>query len=96
MSTLDDWLADAAAALDLPADSISTELRDGLLDLTREVAHGVTRVAGPLTTYLLGLAVGAGADPASAVRTLSGLAAQQSAPQHSAAEPAAESNGGAA
>ena len=90
MSTLDDWLADAAAALDLPADSITTELRNGLLDVTRDVAHGVTRVAGPLTTYLLGLAVGAGADPEAAVRSLSGLAADRADAELS------EQNGGAA
>ena len=51
MSTLDDWISRAAGALDLPADSVPTELRDELLDLTRDVAHGVARIAGPLTCY---------------------------------------------
>lgn len=35
--------------------------RDAVLDLTKEVAHGVARPAAPLTAYLLGLAQGAGA-----------------------------------
>ena len=63
MSTLDDWMAQAERALDLPADSVTTELRDELLDLTRDVAHGVARIAGPLTCYLVGVAVGRGQIP---------------------------------
>ena len=31
-----------------------------LLDVTRDAAHEVTRPAGPVTTYLLGLAVARG------------------------------------
>jgi hypothetical protein len=73
MSTLDDWIAQAGAALDLPADSIPDDLRDALLDLTRDVAHGVARIAGPLTCYLVGIAVGRGADPAQALATVSAL-----------------------
>ena len=54
---LDRWVADAARLLDLdPADvPIGT-----VLDLARRVAHGVARPAAPVTTFLLGLAVGAG------------------------------------
>ena len=48
--------------------------RDALLDLTKEVAHGVTRPAAPLTAYLLGLAQGAGSAPQDAVERLSALA----------------------
>lgn len=44
-----------------------------LLDLTREAAHGVERVAGPLTTFLVGVAVGRGADVAAATRTATAL-----------------------
>lgn len=74
MSTLEAWIKDASAALDLPAESIDTSLRDELLNVTRDVAHGVARVAGPLTTYLIGLAVGAGMPRADAVRIVSALA----------------------
>jgi hypothetical protein len=73
MSTLDDWIIDASRALDLPADSIPTDLRDDLLDLTRDVAHGVARIAGPLTTYLVGIAVGRGQAPSAALASVLAL-----------------------
>lgn len=73
MSTLDDWIDRAAGSLDLPADSIPAGLRDELLDLTRDVAHGVARIAGPLTCYLVGVAVGRGADPAQALAAVQAL-----------------------
>ena len=78
MSTLDDWMAQATRALDLPADSVSTELRDELLDLTRDVAHGVARIAGPLTCYLVGVAVGRGQTPSAALAALTARAAPAS------------------
>jgi len=55
MNPLDEWLAAAAVALGIEPDAIQ---RDLLLDLTREVAHGVARPAAPLTAFLLGLAAG--------------------------------------
>jgi hypothetical protein len=63
---LPEWIADLAPALGLDPASVPMEL---LLDLTRDVAHTVTRPGGPITTYLLGQAVAAGAsvDEASAV-----------------------------
>lgn len=70
MSTLDEWLADAAKALGLPPDTVPADLRNQLLDLTRDVAHGVARIAGPLTTYQVGLAVGRGASPSAAIAAL--------------------------
>jgi len=79
MSTLEEWLSDAASALSLPPVPITDELRDQLLDLTREVAHGVARIAGPLTCYLLGLAVASGQDPTTAVAALQQLAAARAA-----------------
>jgi hypothetical protein len=86
MSTLDDWMAQATRALDLPADSVSTELRDELLDLTRDVAHGVARIAGPLTCYLVGVAVGRGQTPSAALAALTAALPQ--------VEPAAASEPG--
>ena len=83
MSTLDDWLREATAALKLPADSIPADLRNDLLDVTRDVAHNVARIAGPLTTYLLGLAAGHGMAPSAAIELIKGLAQQHEA----AAEP---------
>jgi hypothetical protein len=73
MSTLDDWIIDASRALDLPADAIPADLRNDLLDLTRDVAHGVARIAGPLTTYLVGIAVGRGQAPSAAMAAVTAL-----------------------
>jgi hypothetical protein len=69
MSTLDDWTDTVRAALDL--DPVDTRL---VLDLARDVAHGVARPAAPLTAYLLGVAVGRGADPGQAAATIAELA----------------------
>lgn len=74
MSTLEDWLHEATTALQLPHDAVPADLRTDLLDVTRDVAHNVARVAGPLTTYLLGLAVARGMAPSAAVEVVRGLA----------------------
>jgi hypothetical protein len=70
MSDLDDWVDAVTVDLGLtaPVD------RSLVLDLARDVAHGVARPAAPLTTYLLGLAVGGGADPKEAAAAISALA----------------------
>ena len=57
LPNLDHWIADLAPALGLG--DVDVPLRP-LLDLTRDVAHGVARPAGPITTYLVGLAVAQG------------------------------------
>lgn len=54
---LDSWVNALAESLGLGADQHPIGL---LLDLTRDAAHGVVRPAGPLTTYLVGLAVAQG------------------------------------
>lgn len=69
MSTLDDWLDRVSAELGVPGVD-----RTLMLDLARDVAHGVARPAAPLTTYLLGLAVGAGADPVEAAARVTAMA----------------------
>jgi hypothetical protein len=72
MRELDPWVASAAAALGLAAEDVSVPL---VLDLARDVAHHVLRPGAPVTAYLLGVAVGRGADPADAAARLSALAA---------------------
>jgi hypothetical protein len=71
-NALEDWTAAACVALDLEPADIAT--RDLVLEVAREVAHQVVRPAAPLAAYLLGLAVGRGADPDAAAATLSELA----------------------
>ena len=68
---LNDWMRDACAALDLDLTTVDRSL---VLDLARDVARGVARPAAPLTAYLLGLAVGRGADATAAAGTLTRLA----------------------
>ena len=71
MSTMDQWTA--AVCADLGLDPSSADLR-AVLNLTRDVAHGVARPAAPLTAYLVGVAVGRGAVPAEAAERIAELA----------------------
>ena len=51
---LHDWIDELCDALD-----VETEVDEALvLDLARTAAHDVTKVAAPITTYLLGFAAG--------------------------------------
>ena len=56
--TLQTWAAELATALDLPTGVPVKQL----LDLARDAAHRVERPAAPVTTFLVGLAVGRGMD----------------------------------
>lgn len=73
MSMLDDWLVAACTELNVDPTEVDARL---VLDLARDVAHGVLRPGAPVTTYVLGLAVGRGADPRAASATLADLAAR--------------------
>ena len=70
MSALDEWTDAVRGVLDL--DPIDAGL---VLDLTRDVAHGVLRPAAPLTAYLVGIAVGRGMSPEAAVASVQRLVA---------------------
>jgi uncharacterized protein DUF6457 len=54
---LDEWLEAVCAELGIERRDVD---RDLILDVTRDVAHGVARPAAPLTAYLMGLAAGRG------------------------------------
>ena len=71
-NVLEAWITSACGALELA--DLSNAERRAVLDLARDVAHGVVRPAAPLTAFLLGLAVGRGADLESAAVTLTRLA----------------------
>lgn len=58
MTTLDDWVGALVAELGLPS---GVDLAK-VLELARDVAHGVERPAAPVTTWLAGMAVAGGAD----------------------------------
>jgi hypothetical protein len=68
---LDDWIARAAEELGLDPADVPTE---AVLGLAKDVAHGVVRPGAPVTAYLMGVAVGRGADPAEVAARLSALA----------------------
>jgi molybdopterin-guanine dinucleotide biosynthesis protein A len=69
---LEDWIDTVCRELGLDRENVD---RDLVLDLAKDVAHGVARPAAPLTAYLLGLAVGAGQPARDAAARITGLAA---------------------
>jgi hypothetical protein len=71
MNVLNEWTALVCEELGVDPARVD---RDLVLDLTKEVAHGVARPAAPLTAYLLGLAQGSGSAPEDAVAKLTTLA----------------------
>lgn len=71
MNVLAEWTALMCRELGIDPARVD---RDRVLDLTKEVAHGVARPAAPLTAYLLGLAEGAGTAPDDAAERITRLA----------------------
>jgi hypothetical protein len=72
MSTMERWTAAVCGELGLDPGAVDLRV---VLDLTRDVAHGVARPAAPLTAYLLGVAVGRGQALPDAAARVSALAA---------------------
>ncbi|MEI2784535.1 MAG: NTP transferase domain-containing protein [Candidatus Nanopelagicales bacterium] len=75
MGGMDKWVTAVKAELGLTAD-VDVAL---ILDVAKDAAHSVQRPAAPVSTYLLGLAVGEGADPAEAAAAIGRLAQSWSA-----------------
>jgi hypothetical protein len=71
VSVLDTWIAAACDELGLAPAEVDAK---AVLDVARDVAHNVVRPGAPVTAYLMGLAVGRGADPADVAARLSSLA----------------------
>ncbi len=63
---LDEWLAALSDEIGTNDFTFDNDAIHTLLDLARDSAHEVERVAAPLTTFLVGVAVGRG-DPLGAV-----------------------------
>jgi hypothetical protein len=71
VNELDAWIAAACAELGLPAGDVPAK---AVLDVARDVAHQVLRPGAPVSAYLMGVAVGRGADPSDVAGRLSALA----------------------
>jgi hypothetical protein len=76
VNTLDQWTEAACAELGLDRRDADVT---AVLDLARDVAHGVARPAAPLTAFLLGLAVGRGQQLDQAAQRLRDLASRWAA-----------------
>jgi hypothetical protein len=70
VNVLEEWLSQSSALLGLDEAS-GAAYRDLVLDLAKDVAHGVARPAAPVTTFLLGLAAGRAGGSAEDVQRLS-------------------------
>jgi len=73
MTSLDGWVVDAAQALGVRADEVPADLRKGLLDLLEKVDGRIGPLAGPMTGYVLGVAVGRGMSPTAGLTVLDDL-----------------------
>jgi hypothetical protein len=93
MSTMSEWTAAVCRELGLPDSMSANDMTSLVLDVTGDVAHGVTRPAAPVTAFLIGLAAGRAGDPVVAARDysqqVSGLAKSWKAPGERG-EPAGE------
>lgn len=74
--TLVEWAQQVCAELEL-ADEIGKSDVDRILDLAKDAAHSIARPAAPVTAYLVGIAVGRGADPVEAAAVVAALARDQ-------------------
>jgi Domain of unknown function (DUF6457) len=71
VSPLERWTEVVCLEFGLPAESVDARV---ILDMARDVAHGVDRPAAPLTAYMLGLAVAQGHPLQDAAARLSEIA----------------------
>ena len=71
MNELDTWIAAACSEIGLQPGDVDAK---AVLEVARDVAHQVLRPGAPVTAYLMGVAVGRGADPSDVATRLSALA----------------------
>jgi hypothetical protein len=67
-NALSEWVEAVSRELGLESAVDSSTTVDMVLDLTSDVAHGVSRPGAPVTAFLVGLAAGRSEDPAVAAR----------------------------
>ena len=70
---LKQWLSTLSAELQTSDVAMDDDAVRTLLDLARDSAHEVERIAAPLTTFLVGIAVGRGAVLSEAATTATTL-----------------------
>lgn len=75
--TLATWLSALAAEIELGDYDLNEDQIHTLLDLARDAAHQVERPAAPLTTFLVGVAVGRGQPLGAAAAKATALARNQ-------------------
>ena len=71
---LSEWITAVARELGLEESLDSLGVVDLVLDLTSDVAHGVSRPAAPVTAFLIGVAAGRADDPVVAARDYAQIA----------------------
>jgi hypothetical protein len=69
-SELEEWMEAVARRLAIEEHVDLEHVREVVLDLARDVAHGVARPAAPVTAFLVGLAAGRSADAKDALDEL--------------------------
>lgn len=74
MTELSSWLKAVSSELGITDVELSNNEIHTLLDLARDSAHEVERLAAPLTSYLVGVAVGRGASLGSSAAKITALA----------------------
>ena len=84
MNTLESWTEAACAELGIDPAILDTRT---VLDVARDAAHQVARPAAPLTTYLMGVAVGLGLEPDEAAQRITRLAASWPAAADASSQP---------
>ena len=58
MTDVEQWIGGVCAELGIDP-AVVTSISPAVLDLVRDVAHGVSRPTAPLTAFIVGLAAGA-------------------------------------
>ncbi|MDN5761267.1 MAG: DUF6457 domain-containing protein [Microlunatus sp.] len=74
MTELSTWLDTVSDELGITDVELDNNSIHTLLDLARDSAHEVERLAAPLTTYLVGMAVGRGESLGAAAAKVTALA----------------------
>lgn len=78
---MDKWVEAVVSELSLQGVVVSDSLMKEILAVARDAAHNVERPAAPLSTYLMGIAVAQGADPADVAQRVGQLAVNWNAEQ---------------